>query len=128
MDELTHVVLFQNIFKELRVENPELFTPELLQELNHMMDTAVQHEIRWGQYITNNEILGITNDLIERYIKWTSNERMQSIGLPILYPDVNTHPMKWIETFADMNSIKTDFFEQRVTNYTKSSGLDFDEL
>ena len=25
-DELTHVVLFQNIFKELRVENPELFT------------------------------------------------------------------------------------------------------
>lgn len=127
-DELTHVVLFQNIFKELRVENPELFTSDLLEELNEMMATAVDHEIKWGQYVTNNEILGISNDLIDKYIKWTSNERMASIGLPILYPDVNTHPMKWIESYADSNGIKTDFFEQRVTNYVKSSGLDFDDL
>ena len=32
-DELTHLALFQGIFREIRKENPELFTPELIEEL-----------------------------------------------------------------------------------------------
>ncbi len=46
-DELTHVVLFQNMFKELRKKDPEL-----VEELRDMTRLAVQHEIHWGQYIT----------------------------------------------------------------------------
>lgn len=127
-DELTHVVLFQNIFKELRVENPDTFTPELIEELREMMRTAVEHEISWGQYITNNEILGLNNDIIERYIKYLSNQRLKALGIEILYPEQVEHPMKWVENFSNLNSTKTDFFEQKVTNYTKSSGLNFGDL
>jgi ribonucleoside-diphosphate reductase beta chain len=127
-DELTHVVLFQNIFKELRAENPDTFTPELIEELREMMRTAVEHEISWGQYITNNEILGLNNDIIERYIKYLSNQRLKALGIEILYPEQVEHPMKWVENFSNLNSTKTDFFEQKVTNYTKSSGLNFGDL
>ena len=36
--------------------------------------------------------------------------------------------MKWVESFSNMNSMKTDFFEQKVTNYSKSSNLNWDDL
>ncbi|WP_232331008.1 MULTISPECIES: ribonucleotide-diphosphate reductase subunit beta [Thermoactinomyces] len=127
-DELTHVVLFQNMIKELRRENPDLFTPEFIEELREMARTAVEHEIRWGQYITNNNIQGLTNDIIDRYIKYLANERMTRLGFDILYPEITTHPMKWVESFSNLNATKTDFFEQKVTNYTKASTLDFGDL
>jgi len=127
-DELTHVTLFKNIFKEVRKENPEIFTVDLVNSLRDMMRTAVEHEISWGQYITDDKIQGISNEVIEKYIKFLSNDRMLGIGLEILYPEVIHHPMKWVETYSNMNGIKTDFFEQKVTNYSKSSGLDWGDI
>ncbi|WP_199618715.1 ribonucleotide-diphosphate reductase subunit beta [Paenibacillus alkalitolerans] len=127
-DELTHLALFQGIFRELRRENPELFTPEMVEELRGMMRTAVENEIAWGQYITRNMIAGLSDEIIDRYIKYLSNERLRKLELAPLYPEVSEHPMKWVESFSNMNGMKTDFFEQKVTNYTKSANLNWDEL
>ncbi|NHN29325.1 ribonucleotide-diphosphate reductase subunit beta [Paenibacillus agricola] len=127
-DELTHLALFQNIFREIRKENPELFTEQLIDDLRQMMRTAVEHEIEWGQYITNDMMNGLSNEIIDQYIKYLSNERLKMLGLEILYPEVVEHPMKWVENFSNMNSMKTDFFEQKVTNYSKSSSLNWDDL
>ncbi|WP_036581919.1 ribonucleotide-diphosphate reductase subunit beta [Paenibacillus darwinianus] len=127
-DELTHLALFQGIFREVRKENPELFTPVLIEELRQMMRTAVENEVEWGQYITNNQIAGLTNEILEQYIKWLSNERLRKLGLDVLYPEITEHPMKWVESFSNMNGMKTDFFEQKVTNYSKSSNLNWGDL
>ncbi|MDT8717166.1 ribonucleotide-diphosphate reductase subunit beta [Clostridium sp. 19966] len=127
-DEVTHLVLFQNIIKELRKENPEIFSKELDEEFRNMMKIGVEHEIEWGMYVTNNEILGLNAELIDRYIKYLSNIRLTAIGLEILYPEHTQHPMEWIDSFARLNSTKTDFFEAKVTNYTKAAAFDFDEL
>lgn len=127
-DELTHVVLFQNMIKELRKENPDLFTPEFIEELRQMTRTAVEHEIAWGQYIMNNEIAGLTDDIIDRYIKFLANERLGRLGFEILYPEITTHPMRWVESFSNLNNQKTDFFEQKVLNYSKSASLDWSKL
>lgn len=127
-DEITHLVLFQNIIKELRVENKELFTEEFEEEIRSMMRTGVEHEIAWGQYVTNNQILGINNTLIEKYIKYLSNLRLRAIGIKELYPEITEHPMAWIEGFSNLNNTKTDFFEAKVTNYTKAAAFDFDDL
>lgn len=127
-DEITHLVLFQNIIKELKKENPHLFTNKLDVEFRNMMQTAVEHEIQWGQYVTDNKILGLNNELIDRYIKFISNLRLAAIGLEPLYPEVSEHPMEWIDSFSRLNNTKTDFFEAKVTNYTKSAAFDFDDL
>lgn len=127
-DELTHLALFQGIFREVRKENPELFTPVLIEELRQMMRTAVEHEIEWGKYITNNQIPGITDEIIDSYIKFLANERLRKLNLEILYPEITEHPMKWVESFSNMNGMKTDFFEQKVTNYSKSSNLNWGDL
>ncbi|WP_219838598.1 ribonucleotide-diphosphate reductase subunit beta [Paenibacillus sp. R14(2021)] len=127
-DELTHLALFQGIFREVRKENADIFTPVLVEELRQMMRTAVEHEIEWGKYITNNQIPGLTDEIIDNYIKFLSNERLRKLNLEILYPEITEHPMKWVESFSNMNGMKTDFFEQKVTNYSKSSNLNWGDL
>jgi ribonucleoside-diphosphate reductase beta chain len=127
-DEITHLVLFQNIIKELKAENPELFTAEMSAEIGEMMRNGVEHEIAWGKYVTNNEILGMNDALIEKYIKYLANQRMKAIGYDELYPEQSDNPMAWIEGFSNLNRTKTDFFEAKVTNYTKAAAFDFDDL
>jgi ribonucleoside-diphosphate reductase beta chain len=116
------------MIKELKKENPDLFDDNFKEELREMTRTAVEHEITWGQYITANQIAGLNNETIEKYIKYLSNERLGRLGLPILYPEITSHPMRWVESFSNLNATKTDFFEQKVTNYTKASSLDFNDL
>lgn len=123
-DEFTHVVIFRNMINELRKENPHIFTPAFEEELKQMVITAVEQEIEWGHYIINDQILGLSNELITRYIKYLGNERAGWIGLGTLYPEITEHPMKWIEKFEDTNQIKTDFFEQKVTTYSKAMSMD----
>lgn len=123
-DEITHLVLFQNIIKELKQE----VSTFCIEELREMMRIGVENEIKWGQYVTNNEILGINDDLIESYIKYLSNLRLKAIGLEELYPEIDKNPMLWIESFSKINNTKTDFFEAKVVNYTKSAVFDFDSL
>jgi ribonucleoside-diphosphate reductase beta chain len=126
-DENTHLALFTHIFKEIRNENPHLFDEDMLYELFVMAKTAVEHEIAWGKYVTNNQILGLTNELIEKYIKYLGNQRMASLNLELLYPEVTENPMKWVDSFANVNDQKTDFFEARVKSYQKAN-LDFGDL
>lgn len=127
-DENTHLALFTNIMRTLKEENPEVFTPQLESDLVEMLKTAVSHEIEWGHYVTKNQILGLSDQLIDRYIKYLGNSRAAAIGMAQPY-DVRENPMGWVDTYATMNETKTDFFERKVTNYTKSAGsLKFDNL
>ena len=78
--------------------------------------------------MTNKILENLNNELIDRYIKYLANLRLKAIGFEVLYPEVNRHPMEWIESFANLNNTKTDFFEAKVTTYTKAAAFDIDEL
>ena len=123
-DEVTHLVLFQNLINTLRKERPDLFTHELKAEVIEMFKEAVQLETEWGQYITQGQILGLTDDIVEQYIKFLADERLSAVGFDKLY-DVS-NPIKWVDDFAKFNDQKTNFFEGTVTNYSKGS-LSFDD-
>lgn len=128
-DELTHLSLFQNMFRELRTERPELFTGELEFELRHMMKQAVEYEIEWGQYAIGDRIQGLNNRLVGEYIRYLSNYRLQAIGLAPLYPEADKDPLPFIRQFTQFNQTKTDFFEEKVINYAKGgSDLNLDAL
>jgi ribonucleoside-diphosphate reductase beta chain len=127
-DELTHLVLFQNIFNTLRKENPELFGGDMTNRLLSLMSNAVENEISWGQYIIRDGVLGLTDEILDRYIKYLANRRLSAIGMAPLYPEFTDHPMKWVDDFSSVNQIKTDFFEARPSAYTKASAVNRDEL
>lgn len=124
-DEITHLNLFQNLINSVKKERPELFTSNLIEEVVEMFKRAVEIEISWGEYITQGSILGLTDDIISRYIKYLADQRMKKVGLPTLY-NVE-HPIQWVEQFSNLNNHKTNFFEAKVTNYAKGS-LNLDDF
>jgi len=123
-DEVTHLVLFQNLINTLRKERADLFTPELRAEVIEMFKEAVTLEAEWGKYITQGQILGLTDDIVEQYIKYLADDRLRSVGFDKIYNVEN--PIKWVDDFAKFNDQKTNFFEANVANYSKGS-LTFDD-
>jgi ribonucleoside-diphosphate reductase beta chain len=124
-DELSHLSLFQGIFRELRKENPNLFDSGLESELSEMMRSAVEHEVEWAKYAIGNKIQGLSIDLLEKYIKYLSNQRMERISLTPLYPEITEDPLPFVNQYTKF--VKTDFFEEKVTEYVKG-GLKLDEI
>jgi ribonucleoside-diphosphate reductase beta chain len=122
-DELTHVTLFRNIINTLKEEQPDLFTPETNKWVYEFFKFATEKEIEWGKYVTNNQILGLNDKLIERYIKYLANLRLTQIGYEPLYPEITENPMKWIDQFRTINNTKTDFFQAKPQTYAKRSEL-----
>ncbi len=123
-DEVTHLVLFQNIINTMRKERPDLFTETLKAEVIAMFKEAVKLESAWGKYITEGQILGLTNEIVEQYIQYLADDRLSSVGFEKIYNVSN--PIKWVNDFAKFNDQKTNFFEATVTNYSKGS-LTFDD-
>jgi len=124
-DEVTHLILFQNMIKSTKKERPELFTKELEDEVYDMFKEAVKLESDWGKYITQGQILGLTDDIIEQYIKYLADNRLNAVGMKKIYNVEN--PIKWVDNFSSFNEQKTNFFEGNVTNYSKGS-LDLDDF
>lgn len=123
-DELSHVVIFQQILKEIKLENPELIDEE---EIYSMFRKAVEQEINWTNHIIGEKILGITLESTEKYTKWLANERLKAIGLKAIYEEGDRNPYKYLEKFADTEgegNVKSNFFEGTVTSYNMSSSID----
>ncbi len=123
-DEVTHLVLYQNLINTMKKERPELFSQQLQAEVMEMFKEAVDLEIQWGHYITQGQILGLTNDILTQYIKFLADERLHAVGMQKIYNVTN--PITWVDDFAKFNDQKTNFFEGTVTNYSKGS-LSFDD-
>ncbi len=118
-DEVTHLALFKNMINTLKRERSDLFTPDLEVEVYDMFKQAVELEVSWGQYITQGQILGLTNDIVRQYIQYLADDRLKGVGMKPLY-NVE-HPIKWVDDFARFNDQKSNFFESTVTNYSKGS-------
>ncbi|EJC33102.1 ribonucleotide-diphosphate reductase subunit beta [Helicobacter pylori] len=124
-DEVTHLILFQNMINALRNERADLFTPQLIDEVIEMFKKAVEIEASWGDYITQGKILGLTSSLIEQYIQFLADSRLSKVGIAKVYGV--QHPIKWVESFSSFNEQRSNFFEARVSNYAKGS-VSFDDF
>ncbi|MFV0466185.1 MAG: ribonucleotide-diphosphate reductase subunit beta [Lachnospiraceae bacterium] len=124
-DENTHLWLFLNLIRELRKEEPSLFTEELQAEYREMIRTGVENEIEWAEYIIGEQISGLTQEHIRSYMYYLGNERSKSLGLSALYEGYEKMPddMKWVNEYSDPNLVKTDFFEAKSSAYAKAGAL-----
>ena len=124
-DEVTHLLLFQNMINSVRKERPELFTTELEQKVRAMFRKAVELEASWGAYITQGQILGFTDGIITQYIQYLADKRLDAVGYK---PEYNVkHPIPWVDGYASFNDQRTNFFEGSVVNYSKGY-ISFDDF
>ena len=124
-DENTHLWLFGNMLRELRKEEPDMFTKEKTEVYREMIREGCNQEIRWGHYVIGEEIPGLTKEMITDYIQYLGNLRCSGLGLEPVFEGHEREPesMSWVSQYSNANLIKTDFFEARSTAYAKSSAL-----
>ena len=128
-DELTHCVIFANIIKEIRKEQPQFFVDD---EIYEMFKKATQQEIAWSNHIIGDQVLGITPQAIEQYTKFMANKRLKEIGLQPIYEGFDETPYKNLEKISDTNgegNVKGNFFEANVSSYNQSTAVEgWDEI
>lgn len=124
-DEVTHLLLFQNMINATRRERPELFTAELELKVRTMFRKAVELESSWGHYITGNQILGLTDGIITQYVQYLADKRLEAVGYKAEYGV--KHSIPWVDGYSSFNDQRTNFFEGNVVNYSKGS-IDFDDF
>ncbi|HEY4600751.1 MAG TPA: ribonucleotide-diphosphate reductase subunit beta [Cerasibacillus sp.] len=128
-DELEHGRFISELFRATLAENPELNNPEFIDWVYDQFRTSVELETEWSEYVLK-DIEGIDLDEMAGYVKYRANKMLRMMGLSEIYPDYVDNPMKWIRAYVDnFDGTKTDFFEQKSRQYTKTSDLNgFDDL
>lgn len=111
-DEVTHVSFMNYLIKDLFVK------PADYDMLKEQIYIAVEQEIKWGQSIYSDNILGISKKSTEEYVKYLANQRAKAIGLGVLYKGFNTNPYAYLD-----QKKKENFFESAVTEYSQSTAV-----
>ncbi|GIO26709.1 ribonucleotide-diphosphate reductase subunit beta [Ornithinibacillus bavariensis] len=128
-DELEHGRFISELFRATLAEYPELNTESMMEWVYQEFRTSVELEMEWSTYVLA-EVEGIDLEQMQGYIKYRANKMLRLLGLSEIYPEQVENPMKWIRAYVDnIDGTKTDFFEQKSRQYTKTSDLNgFDDL
>jgi ribonucleoside-diphosphate reductase beta chain len=129
-DEHIHVDLFVKIFHEILAENPQMNGSWLEVFVQETFKKAAALEIEWAHHIIGDKIEGLYIEEVEEYILFYTNVRCHQLGFTRPFPEHRQNPLKWIKAYEDIDSGKTDFFEQKSRQYTKINIVDngFDDL
>ncbi len=128
-DEQLHIGLFEKIFKEILTENDSYRTKELMEYGTNVFYEAALLEIEWGEQIIGGHVEGLLMSDLSDYIKFMANKRAKQLGFTEPFEGYKSNPLKWIVAYQEVDRGKTDFFEQKSRQYTKTSDENgFDEL
>ena len=128
-DELEHGRFIAELFRATLSEYPEYNEADFIEWVYDTFKDAVEKEIQWSTHVLS-DIDGIDVEEMKGYIKYRANKMLRMMGLQDIFPNLSENPMKWINAYVDnIDDTKTDFFEQKSRQYTKTSDLNgFDDL
>ncbi|GAA0606841.1 ribonucleotide-diphosphate reductase subunit beta [Virgibacillus siamensis] len=128
-DELEHGRFISELFRAVLAENPDMNNAAFTDWVYEQFRMSVELEMEWSNYVLA-DVDGIDTDEMTGYVKYRANKMLRMMGLSELYPDFTDNPMKWIRAYVDnFDGTKTDFFEQKSRQYTKTSDMNgFDDL
>lgn len=112
----THLDLFINMHHAFQAENPHLYDEQFRRDAIRLIKDAVEMEVGWGQYIIQGGFMGMTDDLMENFVKGLANKRALALNLGVIYPGVGD-PVPWFESFSKPNGTRSNFFESKPTDY-----------
>ena len=123
-DESMHCNFGIDVINQIKMENPHLWTKEFRDEINGLMQKAVELEYRYAEDTMPRGVLGMNAPMFKEYLRYIANRRCQQIGLDTLYPGAN-NPFPWMSEMIDLKKEK-NFFETRVTEYQTGGALSWD--
>jgi ribonucleoside-diphosphate reductase beta chain len=126
-DELLHCEGMCWLFREFIKENPEIWTDEFKKEIYQICRDMVKLEDKFIDLMFKEagEIEGLTPEELKKYIRFIADRRLADLGLKANY-HVKENPLSFMDWML-MDS-HTNFFEQKVTEYSKGGDNDWSFL
>ncbi len=121
-DESVHLAFGADLINTIVQENPQIWTEDLKQTITENIKKAVELEVDYARDSLPKGILGINADLIEEYVRYIADRRLERIGLTKVYG--NENPFPWMSEIIDLKKEK-NFFETRVTEYQSGGMLEW---
>lgn len=117
----THLDLFTNMHHAFKAENPHLYGEQFRLDAIKLIKDAVDMEIAWGQYIIQGGFLGLTDAVVDSFVKGLANKRAMALNLGVIYPGV-INAVPWFDDFSKPNGTRSNFFEAKPIDY-QADGL-----
>lgn len=123
-DESIHLNFGIDLINTIKLENPEVWTPDFCSEIEELVDEALRLEVLYAEECLPQGILGLNAQLFRDYLGYIADRRLERIGLNARYGKSN--PFPWMSETMDLTKEK-NFFETRVTEYQAGAALKWDD-
>lgn len=119
-EELTHAYFGAWLVNQIRTEHPELFTAELVKEIDEATLAATFAELLIIDWLFEaGDTSVIDKNTVKGFIMSRFDDGRELCGLPRMYgPQFSPDHIKWF--YEEMHSeVNTDFFHKKPTTYSK---------
>ena len=123
-DESMHCNFGIDLINTIKLENPQLWTPEFRAELKEIFLKAVDLEYRYAEDTMPRGVLGLNANMFKGYLRYIANRRCQQIGLDQIFPN-EENPFPWMAEMVDLKK-ERNFFETRVIEYQTGGALSWE--
>lgn len=123
-DESMHMNFGIDVINQIKIENPDLWSPTFQKEILALIKEGVELEYQYAVDTMPHGILGMNAVMFKDFLYFIANRRLAQIGLPKQFPEVD-NPFPWMSEIMDLKKEK-NFFETRVTEYQTGGTLNWD--
>ena len=121
-DESQHMTITQNIMNKWKEgDDPDmvLIAKEEEENVYQMFRECVEEEKAWAEYLfKDGSIIGLNDKLLAKYVEWTTNRRLKSIGLKAIFDTpITNNPLPWTEHWLSSKGMQVAPQETEVESY-----------
>ena len=121
-DESQHMTVTQNILNNWKKgDDPDIVEIAKEEEANvyNMFKQCVDEEKSWAEYLfKDGSIIGLNEKLLSKYVEWTANRRLKSIGLkPVFDTPISNNPLPWTAHWLSSKGMQVAPQETEVESY-----------
>jgi ribonucleoside-diphosphate reductase beta chain len=123
-DESMHCNFGIDLVNQIKMENPQLWTPEFRAEIRDLFKQAVDLEYKYAEDTMPRGVLGLNAPMFKGYLRYIANRRCQQIGIDPLFAN-EENPFPWMSEMIDLKK-ERNFFETRVIEYQTGGALNWE--
>ena len=121
-DEACHLTSTQHIINILKGCNDDVemgtIALECWEETIEIFRQAAEQEKQWANYLfKDGSMVGLNEAILCEYVEYITNQRMQAIGMPILFPEASSNPIPWINTWLSSDNVQVAPQETEISSY-----------
>lgn len=112
-DESAHMAFAFEVIATVRREEPSLFDDALREDVERMMEEAIDCEARFAEDLLAGGVAGLSPRDVRQYLEYIADQRLVTLGFAKRYGSKNPFP------FMDLQDVQelANFFERRVSAY-----------